>query len=202
MPLMVCVGEENCNFVVMKRVKERWAVWLPCKVYVKRWLIRRYNRPDENWRELVRLSGDRVLWRELLLRLRRGSRRGEARGAGRRWPTQVAVEITEDVFRRYGWELTGTELAEMNSVLEGMVKRELHAYVLGLSVTGMSLNECIRRYRRRTGIGEDDWGTDSIRKEVTRHVRLPDVNLYADFCRRVEENLWRNVSGGGTGVEC
>lgn len=173
-------------------------VWMPCKRYVKRWLLWRYNRPDGRWKEIVNLGGDRGLYREFVVRLRRGSHRYDKRQRGRTYGTEVAIEVTEDVFRRYGWELTGTELAEMNGVLECRVKQLLHSYVLAMSVTGMSLNDCLRRFRRRVGMSEDDWGMDSMRKEVSRHVCLPGANLYEDFCRRVEENVWRNLSGGGT----
>ena len=33
--------------------QDRFAVWVPCKGYVKRWLLANFNRPDEYWQELV-----------------------------------------------------------------------------------------------------------------------------------------------------
>lgn len=169
-------------------------MWMPCKRYVKRWLLRRYGRPDRNWPELVNLGGDKPLYRIFVSHLRRAYRRYDTRACARQYPTQVAVEITEDVFRRYGWELTATELSSVNAILEARVKQQLHAYVIALSTTGMPLNECIRQWRRRTGITDDDWSSDSIRKEITRHIQLPQLNLWEEFCKKIEENVWCNLT--------
>lgn len=50
--------------------QDRFAVWVPCKGYVKRWLLANFNRPDEYWQELVNLSPNR----EFADDFKRGSR--------------------------------------------------------------------------------------------------------------------------------
>ena len=141
------------------------AVWMPCKGYVKRWLLANYNRPDENWPELVNLSANRDLADDFRRRLIRGEARRDQSLRGR-YTTRVAIEITMDTFQRYGWELSPTETLHFNTRLEREVKQVLHTYSAMLSVTGLSIADRIKRFRRATGITELDWDTDSIRKEL------------------------------------
>lgn len=176
--------------------KERWAVWMPCKGYVKRWLLVNYNRPDRCWPEIVDLSENRPLYRLFLNHLRRGWHRRDG-SAMSVYGERVAIEISEDTFRRYGWELTGTELRDFNGELERQVKLAFHTHVSMLSVTGITLNESIRRFRRYTGIGELDWETDSMRKEVLRHVRMDGGELWREYQARMEEKVWAVLSENG-----
>lgn len=147
--------------------KDRMAVWVPCKGYVKRWLLANYNSPDDNWAELVNLSPNRELAEDFRRRLIRGEARRDNSVRGR-YTTQVAIEISMDTFNRYGWMLSPTETLHFNSRLEREVKQVLHTYSAMLSVTGMSIAERIKRFRKATGITENDWDTDSIRKELQR----------------------------------
>lgn len=178
------------------REKERWAVWVPCKGYVKRWLLLNYNRPDSRWPEIANLSVNSFLHREFLTRLRRGTMRGE-KDVKSTYREQVAIEITEDTFRRYGWELTGMALRDWNRLLEHEVKGMLRTHVAMMSVTGISLNDSIRRFRRATGMTELDWETDSMRKEVTRHLRFDGSCYYDDFLKKIEKNVWSVLSENG-----
>lgn len=176
--------------------KERWVVWVPCKGYVKRWLLLNYNRPDGRWPEIVNLSDNTFLHREFLIRLRRGSVRVE-KEMNNAYKDQVAIEITEDTFRRFGWELSGRALKDWNRLLEHEVKGMLRTFVAMTSVTGISLNDCIRRFRRATGMTDLDWETDSIRKEVTRHLVFDGRCYYDEFLKKIEKNVWSVLSENG-----
>ena len=81
--------------------QERMAVWVPCKGYVKRFLVSNYNRPDDDWAELVNLSPNRELAEDFRRRLIRGEARRDLTVRGR-YTTQVAIEISMDTFQRYG----------------------------------------------------------------------------------------------------
>ena len=155
-----------------------------------------YNRPDGCWPEIVALNENRPLYRQFLNHLRRGWHRRDGKSASA-YKTSVAIEISEDAFRRYGWELTDTELREFNGLLERQVKLMFHTHVAMLSVTGISLSESIRRFRSYTGIGEQDWETDSMRKEVMRHVSMDGGDAWRVFLERMEENVWAVLSKNG-----
>ena len=176
--------------------KDRMAVWMPCKGYVKRWLLANYNSPDDNWAELVNLSPNRELAEDFRRRLIRGEARRDNSVRGR-YTTQVAIEISMDTFNRYGWMLSPTETLHFNSRLEREVKQVLHTYSAMLSVTGMSIAERIKRFRKATGITENDWDTDSIRKELQRNAKVNGDDGFELICKKMEQKCWAVLSKSG-----
>lgn len=176
--------------------KDRMAVWVPCKGYVKRWLLANYNRPDDNWAELVNLSPNRELAEDFRRRLIRGEARRDNSVRGR-YTTQVAIEISMDTFNRYGWMLSPTETLHFNSRLERDVKQVLHTYSAMLSVTGMSIADRIKRFRIATGITELDWDTDSIRKELQRNAKVNGDDGFEQICKKMEQKCWAVLSKSG-----
>lgn len=176
--------------------KDRMAVWVPCKGYVKRWLLANYNSPDDNWAELVNLSPNRELAEDFRRRLIRGEARRDNSVRGR-YTTQVAIEISMDTFNRYGWMLSPTETLHFNSRLEREVKQVLHTYSAMLSVTGMSIAERIKRFRKATGITENDWDTDSIRKELQRNAKINGDDDFKKICKKMEQKCWAVLSKSG-----
>lgn len=176
--------------------KDRMAVWVPCKGYVKRWLLANYNSPDDNWAELVNLSPNRELAEDFRRRLIRGEARRDNSVRGR-YTTQVAIEISMDTFNRYGWMLSPTETLHFNSRLERDVKQVLHTYSAMLSVTGMSIADRIKRFRIATGITELDWDTDSIRKELQRNAKVNGDDGFEQICKKMEQKCWAVLSKSG-----
>lgn len=176
--------------------KDRMAVWVPCKGYVKRWLLANYNSPDDNWAELVNLSPNRELAEDFRRRLIRGEARRDNSVRGR-YTTQVAIEISMDTFNRYGWMLSPTETLHFNSRLERDVKQVLHTYSAMLSVTGMSIADRIKRFRKATGITENDWDTDSIRKELQRNAKVNGDDGFEQICKKMEQKCWAVLSRSG-----
>lgn len=175
---------------------ERFAVWMPCKGYVKKWLVVNFNSPDEDWQELINLSASKVLHKSFLSHLSRKSTRRDTVSKGR-YASRVAIEITEDEFHRYGWELTPTETLSFNALLEREVKTVLHTYNAMLSVTGLTIAERIKRFRRATGITEFDWDTDSIRKELQRNSNISGEADFYNLVKNIEKNVWEVLSKSG-----
>lgn len=175
---------------------DRMAVWMPCKGYVKRWLLANYNRPDEDWPELVNLSANRDLADDFKRRLIRAESRRDQSIRGR-YTTRVAIEISMDMFHRYGWELSPTETLHFNARLEREVKLVLHTYNAMLSVTGLSIADRIKRFRRATGITELDWDTDSIRKELQRNAKINGEVDFEQLVKNTEQKCWAVLSKAG-----
>lgn len=175
---------------------ERFAVWMSCKGYVKKWLVVNFNSPDEDWQELINLSANKVLHKAFLSHLSRKSTRRDSTSHGR-YTARVAIEITEDEFHRYGWELTPTETLSFNALLEREVKTVLHTYNAMLSVTGLTIADRIKRFRKATGITEFDWDTDSIRKELQRNACISGKDDFEKIVKKIEENVWAVLSKSG-----
>lgn len=180
-----------------KNKKERFRVIIPCKSYVKAYLLANYNRPDEDWAEIVNFAEDKPLHDYFLSLLKKGEERYDSRVKGTRYRDQVSIEITYDQFSRYGWMLTLTDTVKLNTLLERRVKQMLYMYVGTLRVTGLPLMDCVRRFRDRTGISEWDWDTDSIRKDLQRHLSFAPEAMDI-FLRKIELNIWRTLSETGT----
>lgn len=176
--------------------QDRMAVWLPCKGYTKRWLLANYNSPDDNWAELVNLSPNRELAEDFRRRLIRGEARRDNSVHGR-YTAQVAIEISMDTFNRYGWMLSPTETLHFNSRLERDVKQVLHTYCAMLSVTGLTIADRIKRFRKATGITELDWDTDSIRKELQRNAKINGEDDFEQICKKMEQKCWAVLSKSG-----
>ena len=179
----------------MRRTRKReiFRVILPCKSYVKEYLIKNFGRPDDNWPDLVNLSSDKVLHDYFLTLLQRGEERDDNKRNGNLYKCQVSIEITHDQFLRYGWVLTATDTAKLNAMIERRIKSILYGYVSALRSIGIPVMECIRRFRMRTGISEWMWDTDSIRKDLQRNMKATPAP-FMDFLQKIEENVWRILS--------
>lgn len=142
------------------------------------------------------MSANRELAEDFRRRLIRGESRRDQSIKGR-YTAQVAIEISMDTFQRYGWMLSPTEALHFNTRLERDVKQVLHTYCAMLSVTGMSMADRIKRFRKATGITENDWDTDSIRKELQRNAKISGDDDFEQICKKMERKCWAVLSKSG-----
>lgn len=170
--------------------KERWAVWLPCKPYVKRWLLANFNKPDAEWKEIADLSPDRVLQQEFRNHLSRQGHRNNIDNNLTQYTEMVAIEINRRIFNTYGWELTPYETVEFNNQLEMRVKALLRTHVSTLQCLGYTTAKAIDVFRMATGIDEDDWSDDSIRKDISRNVPKGIFPAISEIMLKTSENVF------------
>jgi len=171
---------------------------MPCKPYVKRWLLANFNRPDEKWSEIVNLRPDKVLQKSFYNHLKRNyTPRGEDKDVSSRYTESVAIEFTKNAFDRYGWQLSDRELIEFNNELEARVRLLLRSYAMAMRPLGVSVANIIKGFRNMTRITEDDWSYDSMRKDLLRHVSVEkDVN-YKKLLLKVAENVCAQMADLG-----
>lgn len=170
--------------------KERWAVWLPCKHYTKKWLLANFNKPDDQWKEIADLSPDRVLQQSFRNHLSRQGHLNSVDGELSRYNDQVAIEINRRIFNTYGWELTPYEVVEFNNELEMRVKALLRTNVSTLQSLGYSTAKAIDVFRIATGIDEDDWSDDSIRKDLSRNIPKGIYPAISEIMLKTSENVF------------
>lgn len=182
---------------ITKQKIERWVVWIQCKGYTKKYLLSNFNSADDDWPEIVNLASDKVLHRSFINHLTRSNHQRDKRISNKRYPVTVPIEINKNIFNRYGWELTDTEQVEFNAEVEQRVKLILHTYVSMMSITGMSIKECIRRFRLATGINEFDWDEDSIRKEISRHCKVNGKEEFEQICKNITKKVCAILSENG-----
>ena len=170
---------------------------MPCKGYVKAYLLSNFRHADPDWPELVNLRPDKELHDYFLTLLRKSEEHYDSRLKGTRYRYQISIEITADQFQRYGWMLSMTATQQLNTFLERRVKSMLYSYIGTLRMTGLPIMACINRFRERLHITESMWDTDSIRKDLQRHLRL-NSTPFDEFLQKIEENVWCTLSEFGT----
>ena len=150
--------------------KDRFFVWLPCKTYVKVWLVINFPSPDNKWPEAVNISSDLQLSNALKEKLSKPSTRYEKRMAtNSKYTERIPIEISQDTFYRYGWELSATETNNFNQLIENRIKSDLLRY-LELSVSfGSSIAAAIRGWYELSGFNDITFPSESIRKFFLRH---------------------------------
>lgn len=153
----------------MTKRKDRFVCWLPCKAYVKQFLLHNFNSPDEIWAEIVDLSSDRELQDDFLSRLCRPGRYEGKYQNLYRYTTNVPVEIRKDDFYRYGWSISNTEAVRFGIKIERRIKQMLFLYLDTNISMGIPLATAIRNFQEKFRFTEDTWPYDSIRREYNRH---------------------------------
>lgn len=115
--------------------KDRFVCWLPCKPYVKQFLLYNFNTPDDTWTEIVNLSPDKELQNDFLSRLAKPGRYENRYRNLARYTANVAVEIRRDDFYRYGWAMSNTEVVAFGSKVERRIKQMLSSISTPMSVS-------------------------------------------------------------------
>lgn len=150
--------------------KERFFVWLPCKRYVKAYLVRNFSASDRKWPDGVNLSSSKELFAALKERLRKPSYRYDKRmTVNSKYSDRVPLEITEDMFYRYGWELSPTDINDFNQMLEARIKSEMMSYMEISLLFTQNIKRSIRGFYRKSGFKEAEWPEESIRRYFYRH---------------------------------
>lgn len=152
--------------------KERFFVWLPCKTYVKAWLVRNYSASDRKWPDGVNLSGNHILFTALKDKLRKPSNRYDKRmEVNSKYTERVPLEISEDVFYRNGWELTPTDINDINQRIEALIKMELRIFLEVHVMLMGNITKSIQAFYAYSGFSEATWPEESIRRYYYRNCR-------------------------------
>ncbi|WP_334166666.1 hypothetical protein [Phocaeicola paurosaccharolyticus] len=177
---------------------DRYVCWVPCKPYVKQFLLQNYNDPDENWPEIISLSSDKELQTEFLKRLSKVGRWENKYKDLKRYSDSVAIEIRKDTFYRYGWSLSNSEVVQFGVIVERKIKTMLFLYLDTNVSMGVPLSTAIRNFQSRFAFSEEIWSYDTIRREYNRHsykkINTTDKNIF-DF---IHEIILGKLSENGT----
>ena len=167
--------------------KDRFVCWLPCKPYVKQFLLHNFNTPDDTWTEIVNLSSDKELQNDFLSRLSKPGRYENKYRNLYRYTASVAVEIRRDDFYRYGWSMSNTEVVAFGTKIERRIKQILFLYLDTHVSMGLPLSAAIRNFQTKFGFTEDTWSYDTIRREYNRHGYRKTVEntTIFDFINRI-----------------
>lgn len=162
---------------------EKFRVKFPCKPYVRRYMEITFGNPAD-------LSKDKALHDIFRAKLRKTSFRYEKRFANPdRYGAEIDIKISRDDFYRYGWELSATDTAALNSLIAGHAKTLLYKTVGLYMAFNYKLTECIGIFQTRYRFTEDVWPQDSIYKDCRRNLKVHrgDMNsLVAEYVKKFD----------------
>lgn len=169
---------------------EIYTVQVAVKSYIRSYLENNFGNPAD-----IRL--DPELNEMFSLLLREGSTRLD-KIISATYPTTVNIQISKDVFFRYGFTLTKTETLKFNSFLEKRIKFFMRTYIAYHQSLGYSTAECIRDFQLIFGFSEDVWPFDSIKKDFDRNGSHLDRKFIRNFKDELSHIFLEMLSELGT----
>ena len=176
-------------------MSESFNVILPCKTYVKQFIVHNFGEP-------ANFSPDKSLSNTLLKALKHPDKRWDynsnVNDAVGNYRSKIDLAISEDVFYRYGWMLTTTDILNINRKIESRVKCFMYQMV-GVSVAnGKPIKDSIEDFQQRFDYPEEVWAYESIKKDFQRNGK-PIARSYQDEIILINQRLFMdNLSRMGT----
>lgn len=164
---------------------------IPCKPYVKHFLSINYGTP-------VDLSKTQDLYKNLRTRLKDKNTNIKSREIAKwLYSETVIINITEDDFYRYGWELSTHNIRGFNCDIEARAKFFMRNIVAVYEAI-MSIKEAITYFQDRFGFTEDIWPYDSIKKDYYRNKVGENCSIIKLIGQELEKKSLENLSRMGT----
>lgn len=164
---------------------------IPCKPYVKHFLQINYGNP-------VDFSKAQDIYKNLRYRLKNKNVNLKSREIAKWLYSEIVViNITEDDFYRYGWELSTHNIRGFNCDIQARAKFFMRN-VISVYEAVMPLKEAITYFQDRFGFTEDIWPYDSIKKEYYRNKIGESCSIIKLIGRELEKKSLENLYRVGT----
>lgn len=162
---------------------------LPCKPYVKRFLINQFGNPAD-------LRKNRYFFNYLKMILERKICRYNKRIHFKKYgkivySEEVKILIDNDTFNRFGFDVSATSISAFNGFLEDYIKQQARVFIFASVSFGQTWVNAIKDFQDTFGFSEDDFSTDSIKKDLQRH---------KDFLENIEKTFGACVPNIGASV--
>jgi len=114
----------------------------------------------------------------------------------------VRIVISQDIFYRYGWEMTRTSMMQFNGEIELEIKFIMRTWIANRAGLGFSLVHCIHDFQERFNFNEDVWSYETIKKDLTRNTSSKRSDDVDNFLRSMDMKMHKlfveNLSVLGT----
>lgn len=174
-------------------MNEVYLVNLPCKPYVKRWLISVGGDP-------VELAEAKDLQQLFRTHLQRGVREEPAKPDlnSVHYTETVSIATTEDDFYRHGYFLSRNSILEINKWIEVRVKFNARQFILLNNALGVPVAGCIREFQEQFGYYEHIWSFEAIKKDYDRNGnKLLQFKAIQILKRAINEIVLLNLKDAG-----
>ena len=110
----------------------------------------------------------------------------------------IEIIISEDVFHRFGWQLSKTDTVRFNQRCEAFIKFNSRQFIMANNALGIPVSECIRQFQHLYNFSEDSFSYETIKKDFDRHGTKARIKLIRDFKTELNNILLDNLSTLGT----
>jgi len=160
-----------------------FTVQLSVKPYVRQHLINQFGEPCDF---SISKPGD-YLNAHLLRMLRKPIKRDELR-IPKSLTSTIEIQISQDIFYRYGWELTRHDMLRFNMLVENEIKFLSRAYIAFDKSLGIAINTSIRNFQDEYKFTEDSFPYETIKKDFDRnaqYIKFDKVDVFATELKKI-----------------
>jgi hypothetical protein len=181
----------TCIFVFNQfTMNDIFTLELPVKPYVKAFLINNCGTPAD-------LSLIPLIYHDYITCLKNPTKRSDNTLVCN-YPDYINVIIPKDVFYRYGWEMTKTDIIRLNNKIESQIKFTSRNYIGINNAMGIPVAVSIREYQSLFSFSEDAFPYETIKKDYDRHGHKINKPLIRDLRAEITNIFMASLSDLGT----
>jgi len=161
-------------------MKNHFIVSVPVKPYVKKYIVNLFGDPAN----FVHHSDEYQLVQHCLTSpsIRYDSKIDPQMAV---YTDTIRILVSQDIFYRYGWEFTRTDIRKFGKHFERKIKFLMKSYVSIHVGAGEPIKDAIQRFQQKFELEEYFWSYESIKKDYYRN--KPDYPF--DFFPNIIEQL-------------
>ena len=171
-------------------MSDNFSIEIPVKPYVKAYLENNCGSP-------VDLSLLPTVYPDFINYLKNPTLRTES-SLVCSFSEEVRIIVPKDVFYRYGWILTKTDIIALNSKVEGLVKFSSRNFLAVNKAIGVPVASSIREYQELFRFTEDSFPFETIRKDFDRHGSKVTMKVLKEFKAEIHNIFLASLSEFGT----
>jgi hypothetical protein len=170
-----------------------FSIQIPVKPYVKKFLESNFGNPVN----FSHHKDENAFFQNLL---KKPSRRWDYQIKDKPVKSQEFIEIviSEDMFYRYGWELTKTNVLKFGKFFESRIKLFMRVWVGVETSIGIPLYKSIRNFQEQYDLDEDDWKYEAIKKDFYRNAPKQSIDFYKEIYKKIHKIILDNLYDSGT----
>lgn len=160
---------------------EKFAVTIPVKPYVKRFVELNYGLPAD-------FSKQPEIQKELRRCLRKPDTRYDRKFENRlsTYTASLGLLISQDDFYRFGWEFSKTDIVMFGKLFETAIKSKMHNVVSIYRGIGLSIKESILKFQENHSMEEEYWAYETIKKEYYRRRPTNGIDFFPEIIDKID----------------
>ena len=110
----------------------------------------------------------------------------------------IEIVLSEDLFYRFGWQLSKTDVIRFNQKCESIIKFNSRQFIMANHSLGLPVSHCIREFQTEYNLSEDVFPYATIKKDFDRHGNKVPIKFIRDYRAELKLILMDNLAAIGT----